>query len=42
MAEADVTFFKSLLSGEGRVLSEKEELDGYNQDWLGIARGKAQ
>ena len=40
LTESDVSYFKSLLS-DGAVITDMEELDGFNTDWMGIVRGKA-
>ena len=40
LEENDVKFFESIL-GSNRVLTEEEDLGGYNTDWLGTVRGQS-
>ena len=35
----DINVFRNILSKESKVLSSSDELDGYNTDWIGIAKG---
>ena len=35
----DVSMFRNILSKESKVLCSSDELDGYNTDWIGIAKG---
>ena len=37
VTDEDVGYFRSVLGGDVRVLTE--DLEGYNADWLGIVRG---
>ena len=38
LTDSDINYFKSLLH-DGAVLTETEELEGYNTDWMGMVRG---
>jgi hypothetical protein len=37
--DSDVNFFKGLLSSPGQVLTDDDELDAYNIDWMHIYKG---
>ena len=39
LTSEDVVAFRSMLPGESRVLTASDDLDGYNTDWIGIAKG---
>ncbi|KAL3861470.1 hypothetical protein ACJMK2_007504 [Sinanodonta woodiana] len=42
VCDADISNFEKLLPGHGRVITDVNELDGFNTDWLKTCRGSSQ
>ena len=37
--DSDLAIFEKMLPGDGRVLTDSSELEGYNTDWIKTCRG---